>query len=100
MNNIFKKAGKDKIQIDNNYFLETDSFRGIVLVREFEKERKKKDETVETYLAQERWYYPRVVMALEKYFDDKHNSDLSKIKENTEEALKVLKEFRDNFKDW
>lgn len=27
MNNVFKKAGKERIQIDNNYFLETDGFK-------------------------------------------------------------------------
>lgn len=30
MNNVFEKAGKERIQIDNNYFLEADGFREIL----------------------------------------------------------------------
>lgn len=107
MNNVFKKVGKDKIQLDSEFYLETDNFKGVALVQAVVRTRKKVDPATrkptgetEGYTAEERWYYPRAVMALEKYFDTKHNSDLSKIKENTEEALRVLQEFRDKFKDW
>lgn len=101
MNNLFKKTGKTRIELDDNFSLETDTFKGVVLIQAVQKERNKKDGSgKETYTAFEKWYYPRAVMALEKYFHEKHNSDLENIKANTEEALKVLKEFKDNFKDW
>ncbi len=74
MNEIFKT--KQKIELDANYFLEPDQFKGIVLVfnerREREKTIKENGKKVKTgekenYLFEDRWYFPKLSMVLNKY---------------------------------
>ena len=73
MNNIFKKAKKEEIILDDNFKMSHDSFKGIVLtfseMREREKvnEKRKKTGEKEQYLYEQAYYYPSVGLALKKY---------------------------------
>lgn len=55
------------IKLDNNYHLEPDQFKGLVLVFTQERERKKKDGTTETYTFVDRWYYPKLSQIMSRY---------------------------------
>jgi hypothetical protein len=72
MNEIFKKA--TNIKLDDNYSLEPDNFRGIVLVFKEQRKRekieaktKKKTGVFEDYIFENKWYYPKLSMVLNKY---------------------------------
>jgi hypothetical protein len=55
------------IRLDDKYHLEPDQFKGLVLVFREERERIKKDETVETYMFEDRWYHPKLSQSLSRY---------------------------------
>lgn len=55
------------IKLDNNYHLEPDQFKGLVLVFTEERERKKKDGTTEAYTFVDRWYYPKLSQVMSRY---------------------------------
>ena len=70
MNDLFKKAKTDRFQVDENYFLESDSFHGLTLVFEETRMKKKKDGSgEEEFLYTDKWYYPRISMVLHKYLE-------------------------------
>ena len=70
MNDLFKKAKTDRFQLDENYFLESDSFHGLTLVFEETRMKKKKDGSrEEEFLYTDKWYYPRISMVLHKYLE-------------------------------
>jgi len=100
MNKIFKH--KDRIDLSEHYYLESDSFRGVVLVEHFPAKRtNKKGETVE-YTAEEKLYYPTVAQALEKFVFLKQIilPEVSEMLEVQKETLSILKEFKESYKNW
>ena len=100
MNNLFKK--KDKVDIDANHYLTTDNFRGVCLVQHFPQKRTNKEGVETDYTAEERFYYPTVGQALEKYVDLKQIilPQIVEMLEVQRETLEILKEFKRNYKNW
>ena len=100
MNNIFKH--KDRVDLSEHYYLESDSFRGVVLVQHFlAKRTNKKGETVE-YTAEERFYYPTLAQALDKFVSLRQIvlPEVSEMLEIQKETLGILKEFKELYKNW
>ena len=70
MNELFKKAKTKRFELDENYFLESDGYRGLTLLFEEPRMKKKKDGSgKEEYLFVDKWYYPKVSMVLQKYLE-------------------------------
>ena len=67
MNEVFKKLNSERIELTDGYVLLPDSFNGIVLQRETEKIRRKKNETEEKYIHIETIYQPTVSQTLTRY---------------------------------
>ena len=100
MNNIFKH--KDRVDLGENHYLETDSYKGVVLVQHFPAQRtNKKGETVE-YTAEERFYYPTLAQALDKFVSLRQIvlPEVSEMLEVQKETLDILKEFKELYKNW
>ena len=100
MNNIFKH--KDRVDLGENHYLETDSYKGVVLVQHFPAQRtNKKGETVE-YTAEERFYYPTLAQALDKFVSLRQIvlPEVSEMLEIQKETLDILKEFKERWKNW
>ena len=100
MNNIFKH--KDRVDLTEHYYLTSDSFRGIVLVEHFPAKRtNKKGETVE-YTAEERFYYPTLAQALDKFVSLRQIvlPEVSEMLKIQQETLYILKEFKEKFRNW
>ena len=99
-NKIFKH--KDRVDLTEHYYLTSDSFRGIVLVEHFPAKRtNKKGETVE-YTAEERFYYPTLAQALDKFVALRQIvlPEVSEMLEIQKETLGILKEFKELYKNW
>ena len=100
MNTIFKT--KSKVEIDSNYYLVTDTFNGVCLVQHSPAKRtNKKKETVE-YTAEERFYYPTLAQALDKFVFLRQIvlPEVSEMLEIQKETLDILKEFKEKFRNW
>ena len=100
MNNIFKH--KDRVDLSENHYLESDSYKGVVLVQHFPAQRtNKKGETVE-YTAEERFYYPTLAQALDKFVSLRQIvlPEVSEMLEIQKETLAILKEFKEKFRNW
>ena len=100
MNNIFKHT--DRVDLSENHYLETDSYKGVVLVQHFPAQRtNKKGETVE-YTAEERFYYPTLAQALDKFVSLRQIvlPEVSEMLKIQQETLDVLKEFKEKFRNW
>lgn len=101
MNKIFEEKKTNKIVLDEEYYLEPDGWKGLVLIREFPKIRKKinketKVETEETYIANEKYFYPKLSQVLDKYLEltvTESNSiqELKDIVLRVEQAIQNLK---------
>lgn len=102
MNNIFKN--KDIVELDSNYYLTTDNFKGICLVFHEPRTKNKKDGTTAKVEYEERFYYANIGQALEKYITLKQMSsigeELTDILETNKEILNILKDFKDKYKNW
>ena len=100
MNNIFKK--KDKVEIDSNFHLETDTFSGVCLVKSFPAKRKNKEGEETDYTATERFYYNTVAQALEKYVELKQIilPEISEMLEVQKQVLSILEDFKTKYKNW
>jgi collagenase-like PrtC family protease len=100
MNNIFKT--KDKVEIDSNFHLETDTFSGVCLVKSYPAKRKDNQGKETDYIATERFYYNTVAQALEKYMELKQIilPSIVEMLEVQKEIAEVLKQFRENYKNW
>ena len=99
-NNIFKH--KDRVDLGENHYLETDSYKGVVLVQHFPAQRtNKKGETVE-YTAEERFYYPTLAQALDKFVSLRQIvlPEVSEMLKIQQETLGILKEFKELYKNW
>jgi hypothetical protein len=101
MNNIFKK--QEMIQLGEGYTLSRDSDRGVVLTFSEETTKTNKKTGIEApHIAETKYYYPSVGMALNKYVELSQNSakDLEEVVSKTNEILTVIKEFKDKFGNW
>ena len=100
MNSIFKH--KDRVDLSEHYYLESDSYKGVVLVQHSPAKRtNKKGETVE-YTAEERFYYPTLAQALDKFVALRQIvlPEVSEMLEIQKETLGILKEFKELYKNW
>lgn len=100
MNNIFKHGAK--VDIDENYFLESDSFSGVVLVQHFPATKKNKEDKEIKYTKFDRWYFPTVSLALNQY-QKLRQIILPSIEEMLEvqkETLGILERFESKYKNW
>ena len=99
-NNIFKT--KDKVEIDSNFHLETDTFSGICLIKSFPAQKENKAGEKIDYIATERFYYNTVAQALEKYMEQKQIilPSIVEMLEVQKEVAEVLKQFKENFRNW
>jgi hypothetical protein len=100
MNNLFKT--KKRIDLDDNFYLLSDSDSGLVLVKHFPAKRKNKEGIETEYTAEDKWYFPRVSMALEQYVKEKQIilPTVVEMLEVQKQVLSVLKDFRTNYKNW
>ena len=99
-NNIFKH--KDRVDLSENHYLESDSYKGVVLVQHFPAQRtNKKGETVK-YTAEERFYYPTLAQALDKFVSLRQIvlPEVSEMLEIQKETLDILKQFKELYKNW
>ena len=99
-NNIFKH--KDRVDLSENHYLESDSYKGVVLVQHFPAQRtNKKGETVE-YTAEERFYYPTLAQALDKFVSLRQIilPEVSEMLKIQQETLGILKQFKEKWKNW
>jgi len=99
-NNIFKH--KDRIDLSEHYYLESDQFKGVVLVEHFPAKRTNKNGETVDYTAEERFYYPTVSQALEKFTSLKQIilPEVSEMLKIQQETLSILKEFKELYKNW
>ena len=102
MNEVFKKAGKEEIILDDNFKMHHDSFRGIILTFSEMREREKKDGTVEKYIYTEPRYFPKVDQALERFVELSQTQPTKTVEEILEVCKKInetLEEFK-KYKNW
>ena len=97
MNKIFKNA--EKVEIDSNFYLETDGFRGVVLVHHFPATRKNKEGEEVQYIKEEKTYHATVAQALKKYTDLNQIilPTVGEMLEVQKQILGVLKKFYNEF---
>ena len=67
MNEVFTKMNSERIELSDGYVLLPDPFNGIILQRETEKTRTKKDKTEEKYTHIETIYQPTISKTLTRY---------------------------------
>lgn len=91
-NEIFTKLKLERIPLSDGYFLLPDGFRGIVLQKETEKTRVKKDGTEEKYIHFETIYQPSVSKVLNRYLELSMSEckDIKELKEKVEQVEKVI----------
>jgi hypothetical protein len=98
MNDLFKKANTKRFELDQNYFLESDGYRGLTLVFQEPRMKKKKDGSgEEEYLYTDKWYYPRISMVLQKYLelvakDTKSVEELREVVLRVEKKIDIIRE--------
>ena len=97
MNEVFTKMKSERIELTDGYVLLPDSFNGIVLQRETEKIRTKKDKTEEKYTHIETIYQPTVSQTLTRYLqltasEAKSIEELRDIVLRVENKINSLKE--------
>lgn len=100
MNTIFKS--KAKVEIDSNYYLTTDTFNGVCLVQHYPAKKKNKEGKEVDYTAEDRWYFPMVSQALNKYVELKQIilPEITEMLEVQKEVLSILDDFRTKYKNW
>ncbi len=97
MNEIFTKLNSERIELTDGYVLLPDSFNGIVLQRETEKTRRKKNETEEKYIHVETIYQPTISKTLTRYLqltasEAKSIEELRDIVLRVEDKINQIKE--------
>ena len=97
MNEVFKKLNSERIELTDGYVLLPDGFNGIVLQRETEKTRRKKDKTEEKYTHIETIYQPTVSKTLTRYLqlsmsEAKSIEELRDIVLRVEDKINSIKE--------
>ena len=99
-NNLFKKV--DKVELDSNFYLESDGSWGVSLVQHYPAKRTNKKGEETDYTATERYYYTTVAQALEKYVNLKQIilPEVSEMLEIQKQVLVILEYFKKNYKNW
>ena len=97
MNEVFTKMNSERIELTDGYVLLPDSFNGIVLQRETEKIRTKKDKTEEKYTHIETIYQPTISKTLTRYLqltasEAKSIGELRDVVLRVEDKIASLKE--------
>ena len=104
MNEIFTKLNSERIELDKRYSLESDAFRGLVLVLEEKRVRekvdaktKKKTGETEEYIFTDKWYHPKLSQSLSKYLqltasEAKSIEELRDIVLRVEDKINQIKE--------
>ena len=93
MNEIFRTT--NEIILDENYSLKPDQFKGMILVFKEIRDKQKKDNTIESYQFEDRWYYPKLSMVLNKYLTLKQceSKTLEDLKEITLRVEQTIQQF-------
>ena len=99
MNEVFKKLNSKRIELTDGYVLMPDGFNGIVLQRETEKIRKKKDETEEKYTHVETIYQPTISQTLTRYLQ-LSTSEAKSIEEFRTIVLRVENKINNLKENW
>jgi len=99
MNEVFKKMNSERIELTDNFFLLPDSFNGIVLQKETEKTRRKKDETEEKYIHTETIYQPTISKTLTRYLQ-LSTSEAKSIEELRDIVLRVENKINQIKESW
>ena len=99
-NNLFKTV--KKVELDNNFYLESDGGWGISLVQHYPAKRKNKEGVETDYTATERYYYTNVAQALVKYINLKQIilPSVVEMLEIQKQVLYVLEDFKKKYKNW
>lgn len=99
MNDLFKNEKKQRVELTDGFCLVPDGSYGLVLQREVEKTRVKKDKTEENYLDVQQFYYPRTSQALIKYMNETLSEvkSLEDIKNTLERVEKTINEIKENW---
>jgi hypothetical protein len=97
MNEIFTKLNSERIELTDGYVLLPDGFNGIVLQRETEKIRTKKDKTEEKYIHTETIFQPTISKTLTRYLqlttsEAKSIEELRDIVLRVEDKINQIKE--------
>ena len=104
INKLFKKSGKSKIELDNNFYLTADSAsNGVRLTFHEPRIREKKDGSgSEEFIFEDKWWFNTVAQSLSKYVEltEKSSSTIEEILENSEKTRKAMEEFTKTFKDY
>jgi hypothetical protein len=109
MNNLFKK--EKAIELDANYSLETDGGNGVSLVFQEERQKEKTEKIngkiaktgeTEAFVFKDAWFFNTVGQALSKYLELSQNSSktLEEVVVKTDEILKIIQDFRGDYKNW
>ena len=99
MNDLFKTQKKNRVELTDGFFLTPDDNYGLILQRDVEKTRVKKDKTEETFLGKEQYFYPRTSQALTKYMNEALSEvkSLEDIKNTLERVEKTINEIKENW---
>lgn len=99
-NNLFKH--RERVDLTENYYLESDGFKGIVLVQHSPATRKNKNGEETQYTAEERWYYPNLGLALEKFYSLRQiiSPEVKEMLQVQKETIEILKDFKNKWKNW
>lgn len=97
MNSVFKNAGTKRIELDSKFYLAPDENYGLMLTQEVVKIRKKVDKETkkpngetEEYLGTEKFYFPKLSQAINKYIQLSGN-EAESITELKEILLRIEK---------
>lgn len=99
MNEVFTKMNSERIELSDNFFLLPDGFNGIVLQRETEKIRRKKNETEEKYTHIETIYQPTISKTLTRYLQ-LSTSEAKSIEELRDVVLRVENKINQIKESW
>jgi len=108
MNEIFIKFKSENISLSDGFYLRPDGFRGLVLVKETEKVRKKIDKDtkkptgeVEKYIHTESIYQPTISKTLQRYLELSLSEckDIKEIKETLERVENQILTIKEKWKE-
>jgi hypothetical protein len=95
MNNIFKKGD---IKLDDRYNLVTDGDSGVVLILKESRVNGKGED----YIFTDKWYFPSIGMALERYVRNSNNkfSEFKEVIDTTNRTYDIINDFKTKYKNW
>ena len=99
MHELFKKEVSKKIELDSQFWLMPDPYKGLVLQREVEKLRKKVTGEEEPYMSTEQHFFPRLSQTLNKYLELK-STEATSIEELKDIVLRVEEKINSIKEKW